>query len=133
VAGAFEVQVTRRLGLRQSKDSGSPSLLGPVHNAKCHTTHRVELGISGRIGYSWVKKAISMRGQDLEMEFAAALLTLSGPETDHRDHAQKTLAGATNDSLLAQNLASLLNLQTASASLNDSSAGGPTSKYSPND
>jgi hypothetical protein len=40
------------------------------------------------------------------MEFAAALLTLSGPPSDHRDHVQKAMAGAKTDPLLAQNLAS---------------------------
>src|SRR3984893_4439724 len=37
-------------------------------------------------GYAWVKKAIGLRGQDPEMEFAAALITITGPESDHRDH-----------------------------------------------
>ena len=44
---------------------------------------------AGLDGYSWAKKAISMRGQDPELEFAAALITLPGPERDHRDHVQK--------------------------------------------
>jgi len=39
VAGTFKIQITRRLGLRQSKESGAPALLGPVHNAQCHTAH----------------------------------------------------------------------------------------------
>jgi hypothetical protein len=60
-------------------------------------------------GYAWVKKAISLRGQDPEMEFAAALITLAGPESDHRDHLQNAMAGAKNDPLLAQNLASNFN------------------------
>jgi hypothetical protein len=46
------------------------------------------------------------------MEFAAALITLAGPENAHRDHARKAIAGATNDPLLAQNLASNFNHQT---------------------
>jgi hypothetical protein len=61
---------------------------------------------AGVDGYAWVKKAISLRGQDAEMEFAAALITLSGPENDHRDHTRKAIAGANTDLLLAQNLAS---------------------------
>jgi len=40
------------------------------------------------------------------MEFAAALITLSGPQDEHRQHAQKAIAGAKADPLLAQNLAS---------------------------
>jgi hypothetical protein len=57
-------------------------------------------------GYALVKQAIQLRGTDPEMEFAAALLTLSGPASEHRDHVQKAMAGAKADPLLAQNLAS---------------------------
>jgi hypothetical protein len=60
---------------------------------------------AGVDGYSMVKKAISIRGSDPQMEFAAALITLSGPQDAHRQHASKALAGAKTDSLLAQNLA----------------------------
>jgi hypothetical protein len=62
--------------------------------------------IADFFGYAWVKKAMSLRGEDAEMEFAAALITLSGPESDHRDHTRKAIAGAKTDPLLAQNLAS---------------------------
>lgn len=61
-------------------------------------------------GYAWVKKAIALRsgalhGDDAQMEFAAALITLSGPRNEHAQHAQKAIAGAKADALLAQNLA----------------------------
>ena len=79
---------------------------------------------SGLDGYAWVKKAISLRGQDPEMEFAAALMTLTVPESDHRDHVQKAMAGAKNDPLLAQNLASNFNRQTISELLTNAPAGG---------
>ena len=60
-------------------------------------------------GYAWVKKAIALRGaalhgDDAQMEFAAALITLSGPREEHAQHAQKVIAGAKADALLAQNL-----------------------------
>ncbi len=67
---------------------------------------------SGIDGYGWVKKAISLRGSDPEMEFAAALITLNGPEREHSDHVEKALAGAKTDPLLARNLASNFNRQT---------------------
>jgi hypothetical protein len=57
-------------------------------------------------GYALVKKAISLRGQDPEMEFAAALITLEGPLSDHQQHVLKATAGAKDDPLLAQNLKS---------------------------
>jgi hypothetical protein len=59
---------------------------------------------AGVDGYSLVTKAIAMRGQDPEMEFAAALVGVMGPKSDYQEHAQKALAGAKEDSLLAKNL-----------------------------
>ena len=66
---------------------------------------------AGLDGYALVKKALALRGpsqmgNDAQMEFAAALITLSGPHDAHREHAQKAIAGAKSDPLLAQNLAS---------------------------
>jgi len=60
---------------------------------------------AGVDGYAMVKKAIALRGDDPQMEFAAALITLSGPRDEHAQHAQKAIAGAKMDALLAQNLA----------------------------
>jgi hypothetical protein len=79
---------------------------------------------SGLDGYAWVEKALSLRGQDPEMEFAAALITLTGSESDRRDHMQKAMAGAKNDPLLAQNLTSNFGRQTISELLSDAPAGG---------
>ncbi len=67
---------------------------------------------AGLDGYSLVKKALSLRSEDPEMEFAAALMTLRGPASGHQDHAQKAMAGAKSDPLLAQNLGSNFNHQT---------------------
>ncbi len=60
---------------------------------------------AGVDGYAMVRKAIALRGDDPQMEFAAALMTLSGPRDEHTQHAQKAIAGAKGDALLAQNLA----------------------------
>jgi hypothetical protein len=78
---------------------------------------------AGLDGYAWVKKAVRRRGQDPEMEFAAALITLTGPESDHREHARKAMAGASNDPLLAQNLASDFHSQTVSELLTKAPTG----------
>ena len=78
---------------------------------------------AGLDGYSWVRKAISLRGSDPEMEFAAAMITLPGPDGAHREHAQKALAGAKYDPLLAQNLASEFNHETTSELLVAAPAG----------
>lgn len=55
-------------------------------------------------GYALVKKAIALRGEDSEMEFAAALITLEGPQAAHQQHVSKAMAGANRDALLAANL-----------------------------
>lgn len=60
---------------------------------------------AGVDGYAMVKKAIALRGDDAQVEFAAALITLSGPRDEHAVHAQKAIAGAKADALLAKNLA----------------------------
>jgi hypothetical protein len=65
---------------------------------------------AGVDGYSMVKKALALRGSfqkgdDPQMEFAAALITLSGPHNEHRIHAEHAIAGAKTDPLLAENLA----------------------------
>lgn len=62
---------------------------------------------AGIDGYSLVMKALASRGHsDPEMEFAAALVTLDGPAQAHVEHAQKAIAGAKADPLLARNLSS---------------------------
>ena len=57
-------------------------------------------------GYALVKQALQLRGHDPQMEFAAALITLSGPASEHQAHVQYAMAGAKTDSLLARNLSS---------------------------
>jgi len=69
---------------------------------------------AGVDGYGWVKRAIQQRGDDPEMEFAAALITLTGQNGEHREHVQKAMAGAKTDALLAQNLASRFGSETIS-------------------
>ena len=60
----------------------------------------------GLDGYVLVKKALQIRGNDPQMEFAVALITLNGPADEHQDHAQKAITGAKGDPLLARNLSS---------------------------
>src|SRR5437763_1036841 len=64
--------------------------------------HNPAIGIDA---YALVRKALALRGNDPQMEFAAALITLSGPEREHKEHAQKAIAGGKADPLLARNLA----------------------------
>jgi len=55
-------------------------------------------------GYALVKQALQQTGDNPQMEFAAALITLNGPAVEHQEYAQKAVAGAKSDALLARNL-----------------------------
>jgi hypothetical protein len=55
---------------------------------------------------AWLRKAIQLRGDDPQMELAAALITLNGPQAEHREHADRAISGAKHDQLLARNLQS---------------------------
>lgn len=57
-------------------------------------------------GYDLVVKAISLRGGDAEMEFAAAVIALHPSRPAQREHLQRAYRGAAEGSLLARNLAS---------------------------
>jgi len=57
-------------------------------------------------GYSLVLKAITLRGSDPQMEFAAALMTTEGARSEHDRHLQNAMAGAKADAMLARNLSS---------------------------
>jgi hypothetical protein len=116
------IELLARLHARaaNSDAGGHPDALAWFDTGYLAETYKQWIGkieanpANGIDGYAWVKRALRLRGEDAEMEFAAALITLSGPETDHQDHLRKAIAGANNDPLLAQNLASSFRGQTIS-------------------
>jgi hypothetical protein len=55
-------------------------------------------------GYGAVVKAISLRGRDAEMEFAAAIIATHPQRSALREHLQRAVGGAADGSLLARNL-----------------------------
>ena len=57
-------------------------------------------------GYSFVKRAIRMRGEDAEMEFATALISSTGSHKDCQQRIERAAAGAKGNALLAENLSS---------------------------
>ena len=95
----------------KSVQSGAPpalyyfdvGYLAETYKQWLEPSHNPARGIDG---YALVKQAIQLRGHDPEMEFAAALITLSGLAPEHRNHVEKAMAGAKTDALLAQNLSS---------------------------
>ncbi len=110
--------LTRLHARATNSDAGSPGALAWFDVGYLVEAYKQWLGkgepnpASGLDGYGWVRKAISLRGSDPEMEFAAALITFSGSERDRSDHVDKAMAGANTDPLLAQNLASYFNRRT---------------------
>jgi len=105
----------------RAEDSGSNNALAWFDAGYLAETYKQWLGTPDPAanvdGYAWVAKAIQMRGKDPEMEFAAALITLTGPERDHQGHVERATAGAKSDPFLAQNLTSRFHNQTISALL----------------
>jgi hypothetical protein len=112
--------LTRLVARTDDADGGNAGALAWFDAGYLAETYKQWMGrgepnpASGIDGYGWVTKAISLRGSDAEMEFAAALITImSGVERDHSGHVERAAAGAKSDPLLAQNLASMFNRQTS--------------------
>jgi hypothetical protein len=95
---------------RADSSTNSPAALASFDLGYLAESYKQWLGkeqsnpAQGLDGYARVKKAIRLRGNDPQMEFAAALITLNGPASDQQEHAQKAIAGAKTDPLLARNL-----------------------------
>lgn len=60
--------------------------------------------VEGFVGYNWAIKALSLRGEDPEIEFAGALMTIEPARERHQEHLRKAVAAARQGSLLATNL-----------------------------
>jgi len=110
-------ELITRLQARAAKadDAGRPDALAWFDVGYLAEAYKQWMGkgepnpAAGLDGYGLVRKAISLRGSDPEMEFAAALITLLKPDSVHRTHVQKAMDGAKRDPLLARNLASTFN------------------------
>jgi hypothetical protein len=109
-AAAKELLAKLTAGTKSVPSGAAPALyyfdvgyLAETYKQWLENSQNPALGIDG---YALVKEALKLRGHDPQMEFAAALLTLSGPAPQHRDHVQRAMAGAKTDPLLAQNLSS---------------------------
>lgn len=93
-----------------AQNSGHPDALAVFDAGYLAEAYKQWLGegapnpANGIDGYALVKKSLQLRGNDGQMEFAAALVTLSGPARENQEHAQKAMDGAKADALLARNL-----------------------------
>lgn len=93
-----------------SQRSGKPDALAIFDAGYLAESYKQWLGegaknpANGMDGYALVKKALSVNPNDAQMEFAAALIGLSFPGAEQQEHANKAIAGAKMDELLARNL-----------------------------
>jgi hypothetical protein len=96
---------------KSSEASSSPDAFALFDAAYLTEAYKQWLGEKGENpaigldGLPEIKHAMQLRRNDPQMAFAAALITLPGPEADHRGYAQIATAGAKNDELLMRNLA----------------------------
>jgi hypothetical protein len=80
---------------------------------------------AGLDGYSWAKKAISMRGQDPSWNSQRRSSLSQARKGIIAITSRKEIAGAKDDPLLAPNLISAFNSQISSALLHNPPAVGP--------
>jgi len=96
---------------RSSESSEHPNALAIFDAGYLAEAYKQWLGegsanpANGLDGMAWIEKALQASGNNPEMEFAAALITLHGSDAKHQAYAQRAAAGAKNDELLARNLA----------------------------
>lgn len=77
-----------------------------VENYRRATRESDRAGLIGEIdGYGLIVKAISLRGPDPEMEFAAALVVAEPKLNERQQHVKKAFAGAIVNERLARNIA----------------------------
>jgi hypothetical protein len=96
---------------RSSESSAHPDALAIFDAGYLAEAYKQWLGegsanaANGLDGMVWIEKALQVSSNNPEMEFAAALITLHGPYSEHRDYALRATAGAKSDELLTRNLA----------------------------
>jgi hypothetical protein len=107
---AVAKELLTRLHARASNsDAGNAGALAWFDVGYLAETYKQWMGdepnpAKGLDGYGWVKKAISLRGSDPEMEFAAAVIASIGSLRDRNEHVEKAIAGARTDPLLRSEL-----------------------------
>jgi hypothetical protein len=97
---------------QSSESSFHPDAFAPFDAAYVIEAYKQWLGENadnpalGLDGAAWIRKSVQLKPNDGQLAFAAALITLRGPEAEQQEYAQKATAGAKNDELLARNLGS---------------------------
>ena len=101
--------IARAEATKASPASTPPSALAVFDAGYLAETYKQWLGSENNPaqrfdGYALVQLALQRRGNDPQMEFAAALISVGNASINGQEHAEKAIAGAKNDSLLARNL-----------------------------
>ena len=101
--------IARAEATKASPASTPPSALAVFDAGYLAETYKQWLGSENNLaqrfdGYALVQLALQRRGNDPQMEFAAALISVGNASINGQEHAEKAIAGAKNDSLLARNL-----------------------------
>src|SRR5258708_7055158 len=88
---------------KSTEASSSPDAFALFDAAYLTETYKQWLGekggnpANGLDGLLWIKHAMQLRPNDPQMAFAVALITLRGPESEHREYAQIATDGAKDD------------------------------------
>jgi hypothetical protein len=77
--------------------------------AQCFEQNGLRLGVDcgtgrGVVGYAWVRRALALRGDDPELQFGAAMVTVLSGIDEHDEHVARVRALAPEGSLVERNL-----------------------------
>ena len=102
--------MARALDAEASGEPDALTWLDAGYLAQCYHQLRVnssglECGAAeGVIGYGWVRRALELRADDPELEFAAAMMTALAHIPQHEAHVQRVRSLSKEDSLVHRNL-----------------------------
>ncbi len=101
--------MARALDAEAAGKPGALAWFDAGYLAQCYEQLRIEAGITGGkarglAGYGWVRHALQLQGDDAEMEFAAAMMTVMAGIPEHAGHVARVMQLADDDSLVVRNL-----------------------------
>jgi hypothetical protein len=109
---AVDLQAKLMARALDAEAAGKPDALAWLdagYLAQCLHQLRSPSGIAcgtagGVVGYAWVRRALGLRADDPELEFAAAMMTAMAGGPRHEQHRARARSLAKSDPLLAGNL-----------------------------
>ncbi|MHC4218980.1 MAG: hypothetical protein ACYSU7_11055 [Planctomycetota bacterium] len=109
---AVDLQAKLMARALDAEAAGTPDALAWLdagYFAQCLHQLRSPSGIAcgtahGVVGYGWVRRALALRADDPELEFAAAMMTALAGIPQHEQHRARAKSLAESDPLVAGNL-----------------------------